>query len=183
MFAGLGQRIETSSRIVGNLCGLPGKRRTVGNDPTLLVGICFHSPAVVARASEKRNWRKRLLFNLKKSPAIRKTRDYIREIKPDITITNTLATPIGAIASQAENIPHDWFIHEIPELARNLTYLFCEGSCLEKISSLSQRILVPSDFAGKYYTNKLSSPEKSMSFINRSKSIRPNVPNPTRASP
>ena len=27
--------------------------RTVGNDPTLLVGICFHSPAVVARASEK----------------------------------------------------------------------------------------------------------------------------------
>ena len=109
---------------------------------------------------KKRNWRKRLLFNLKKSPAIRKTRDYIREIKPDITITNTLATPIGAIASQAENIPHDWFIHEIPELARNLTYLFCEGSCLEKISSLSQRILVPSDFAGKYYTNKLSSPEK-----------------------
>lgn len=43
---------------------------------------------------KKRNWRKRLLFNLKKSPAIRKTRDYIREIKPDITITNTLATPI-----------------------------------------------------------------------------------------
>ena len=109
---------------------------------------------------KKRNWRKRLLFNLKKHSAIRKTRDYIREIKPDITITNTLATPIGAIASHAENIPHDWFIHEIPELARNLTYLFCEDSCLEKISSLSQRILVPSDFAGKYYTNKLSSPEK-----------------------
>lgn len=109
---------------------------------------------------KKRNWRKRLLFNLKKNPAICKTRDYIREIKPDITITNTLATPIGAIASHAENIPHDWFIHEIPELARNLTYLFCEDSCLEKISSLSQRILVPSDFAGKYYTNKLSSPEK-----------------------
>ena len=109
---------------------------------------------------KKRNWWKRLLLNLKKSSAIRKTRDYIREIKPDITITNTLATPIGAIASQAENIPHDWFIHEIPELARNLTYLFCEDSCLEKISSLSQRILVPSDFAGKYYTNKLSSPEK-----------------------
>ena len=41
---------------------------------------------------KKRNWRKRLLFNLKKSSAIRKTRDYIREIKPDITITNTLAT-------------------------------------------------------------------------------------------
>lgn len=38
MFAGLGQRIEASSRIMGNLCGLPGKRRTVGNDPTLLVG-------------------------------------------------------------------------------------------------------------------------------------------------
>ena len=53
MFAGFGQRIETSSRIVGNLCSLPGKRRTVGNGPTLLVGICFHSSAVVARASEK----------------------------------------------------------------------------------------------------------------------------------
>lgn len=51
---------------------------------------------------KKRNWWKRLLFNLKKSSAIRKTRDYIREIKPDITITNTLATPIGALASQAE---------------------------------------------------------------------------------
>ena len=32
---------------------------------------------------KKRNWRKRLLFNLKKSSAIRKTRDYIREIKPE----------------------------------------------------------------------------------------------------
>ena len=53
---------------------------------------------------KKRNWRKRLLFNLKKSSAIRKTRDYIREIKPDITITNTLATP-SSYSFQAENIP------------------------------------------------------------------------------
>ena len=121
---------------------------------------------------KKRNWRKRLLFNLKKHSAIRKTRDYIREIKPDITITNTLATPIGAIASHAENIPHDWFIHEIPELARNLTYLFCEDSCLEKISSLSQRILVPSDFAGKYEQTILSRKNRCRLSIGRSQSAQ-----------
>ena len=115
---------EASSRIVGNLMwSLPAKDELWEMTRPYLSGYAFiRQPWWLVRP-KKRNWRKRLLFNLKKNPAICKTRDYIREIKPDITITNTLATPIGAIASHAENIPHDWFIHEIPELARNLTYL------------------------------------------------------------
>lgn len=100
---------------------------------------------------QKRGWRKRLLFNIQKRNAIRQTRNYLRTVAPDIAITNTLATPIGAWAAREENITHYWFIHEIPPLARNLVYLFNEGKSLKQVGALSQKIIVPSDFVGEYY--------------------------------
>ena len=100
---------------------------------------------------KKNGWRKRLLFNIQKRNAIRQTRNYLRTVAPDIAITNTLATPIGAWAAREENITHYWFIHEIPPLARNLVYLFNEGKSLKQVGALSQKIIVPSDFVGEYY--------------------------------
>ncbi len=100
---------------------------------------------------QKRGWRKRLLFGLQKQSAIRQTRNYLRAVAPDIAVTNTLATPIGAWAAREENIAHHWFIHEIPPLARNLVYLFNEQESLRQVDALSQKIIVPSDFVGEYY--------------------------------
>lgn len=100
---------------------------------------------------KKNGWRKRLLFNIQKRNAIRQTRNYLRTVAPDIAITNTLATPIGAWAAREENITHYWFIHEIPPLARNLVYLFNEQESLRQVDALSQKIIVPSDFVGEYY--------------------------------
>ena len=127
---------------------------------------------------QKKGWRKRLLFNLHKKAAIRQTRNYIEEINPHIAITNTLATPIGALAAHAEGIPHHWFIHEIPEYARNLVYLFDENSSLKLVDALSQKIVVPSHFVEEYYRTKLTSPEK-ISTIYQSVEVAPALPSKT----
>ena len=116
-----------------------------------LSGYAFiRQPWWLIRPSKNR-LRKRLLFLLEKPFTVYQIRRYIRRIKPDIAITNTLATPIGALASQAENIPHYWIIHEIPELARNLVYLFNKEWSIRVVDRLSQKIIVPSDLVGEYY--------------------------------
>lgn len=109
---------------------------------------------------QKRGWRKRLLFGLQKQSAIRQTRNYLRAVAPDIAVTNTLATPIGAWAAREENIAHHWFIHEIPPLARNLVYLFNEQESLRQVDALSQKIIVPSQFVSEYYKRYFPSPGK-----------------------
>lgn len=109
---------------------------------------------------QKRGWRKRLLFGLQKQSAIRQTCNYLRAVAPDIAVTNTLATPIGAWAAREENIAHHWFIHEIPPLARNLVYLFNEQESLRQVDALSQKIIVPSQFVSEYYKRYFPSPGK-----------------------
>lgn len=125
-----------------------------------LSGYAFiRQPWWLIRPSKNR-LRKRLLFLLEKPFTVYQIRRYIRRIKPDIAITNTLATPIGALAAQAENIPHYWIIHEIPELARNLVYLFNKEWSIRVVDRLSQKIIVPSDLVGEYYAKRLHSSEK-----------------------
>ena len=125
-----------------------------------LSGYAFiRQPWWLVRPSKNR-LRKRILFLLEKPFTVYKIRRYIRRIKPDIAITNTLATPIGALAAQAENTPHYWLIHEVPELARNLVYLFDKEWCMRIVDLLSQKIIVASDFMGEYYTKRLHSDEK-----------------------
>lgn len=125
-----------------------------------LSGYTFiRQPWWLARPSKNR-LRKRLLFLLRKPLAVYKTRRYIRKIKPDAAITNTLATPIGALAARAENIRHYWLIHEIPEQARNLVYLFNKEWSIRKVASLSQKIIVPSHILSEYYSKRLHSDEK-----------------------
>jgi hypothetical protein len=36
----------------------------------------------------------------------------VRQIRPDVVVTNTLASPAGAMAAAVLRIPHIWHIHE-----------------------------------------------------------------------
>lgn len=138
----------------------PGRGELWEQAHPYLSGYAFiRQPWWLARPSKNR-LRKRLLFLLRKPLAVYKTRRYIRQIKPDVAITNTLATPIGALAARAENLCHYWLIHEILEQARNLVYLFDKEWSIRKVASLSRKIIVPSDILGEYYTKRLHSDEK-----------------------
>lgn len=118
-----------------------------------LSGCAFiRQPWWLVRPRKNKLW-KRLLFRMKAGAAIRKTTNYIRHIAPDIAVTNTLATPIGAISSRAAGCRHWWFVHEIPEVAGNLAYLFGERHSLEMVDRLSQKVLVPSAFTRDYYSS------------------------------
>lgn len=125
-----------------------------------LSGCAFiRQPWWLVRPRKNNLWR-RLLFKMKVGVAIRKTTNYVRRINPDLAVTNTLATPIGAVSSRAAGCPHWWFIHEMPEVAGNLAYLFGEGRSLQTVDSLSQRLLVPSTFTRDYYSRLVQAPGK-----------------------
>lgn len=135
-----------------------------------LSGCAFiHQPWWLVRP-RKNNLLKRLLFRMKAGAAIRKTTSYIRRIAPDITVTNTLATPIGAISSRAAGCRHWWFVHEIPEVAGNLAYLFGEKHSLEMVDRLSQKVLVPSAFTRDYYSSLIKGHGK-IAIINQSVNV------------
>ncbi|HIZ26974.1 glycosyltransferase family 4 protein [Barnesiella sp. An55] len=154
----------------------PGRGELWETAQPYLAGYTFiRQPWWLVRPS-KNGWHKRLLFNLRKHIAIYKTRRYIRRVKPQITFTNTLATPIGALASQAEKVPHDWLVHEIPELARNLVYLFGKAHSLTRVNALSQKIIVTSDFVANYYAKRYLSPEKIAVIYQPIEAVPPRLP-------
>lgn len=82
---------------------------------------------------------------------------YLRRIKPDYGVTNTIALPHLAIACRLLNIKHSWFIHEIPNDTWNeLHFVFPYRFVLKCIDKLSGKVLVTSEYAQCYYRTHLT---------------------------
>lgn len=93
-----------------------------------------------------------------------KLASYLRRIKPDFGITNTIMLPHLALACKLLRIKHCWFIHEIPDLTwRNLKPLFKYQSIFKAVNGLSIKVLVTSECARKHYQNVM--PEFKVSAI------------------
>lgn len=77
---------------------------------------------------------------------------YLRRIKPDYGITNTIVMPHLAFACKLLNIKHCWFIHEIPTATWNdINFLFSSRLTLRLVDRLSSKIMVTSEYAKHYY--------------------------------
>lgn len=127
--------------------------------PYLSGCVFIRQPWWLVRPRKNNLWR-RLLFKMKAGAAIRKTANYVKRINPDLAVTNTLATPVGAMGSRAAGCRHWWFVHEIPEVAGNLSCLFGEEHSLRLVDDLSQKVLVPSTFTRDYYSRLVQDPGK-----------------------
>lgn len=80
---------------------------------------------------------------------------YLRKIKPDYGITNTIVLPHLALACRILGVKHSWFIHEIPNLTwLNFTPLFNYRFLFRIIDRLSVKILVTSECV-KYHYQKV----------------------------
>lgn len=89
-----------------------------------------------------------------------KLTSYLREIKPDYGITNTLVLPHLAFACKMLGIKHCWFIHEIPDLTwSNFTPIIKYRLLFKLIDKLSTKIVVTSQCAKLYY-QKVMTKEK-----------------------
>lgn len=85
-----------------------------------------------------------------------KTLKYLQRIKPDIVMTNTIASPVTALASKWGNYTHFWFVHEVPPHIGIYSYLYAEKKNLRWLDHLSKSVFVVSDYTFNYYKPYIS---------------------------
>lgn len=77
---------------------------------------------------------------------------YLKQIKPDYGVTNTIVLPHLAVACKLLKIRHCWFIHEIPDVTwQDNGFIFKSQSVFKWIDKLSTKVLVTSEYAKRYY--------------------------------
>lgn len=79
---------------------------------------------------------------------------WLKKIRPDYCITNTIVIPYLAFTSKMAHIPHCWFIHEIPRLSWNQYFVFGDSWTYKLIDKYSFKILVPSEYTRQYYIDR-----------------------------
>jgi len=85
-----------------------------------------------------------------------KTLKYLQRIKPDIVMTNTIASPVTALASKWGDYTHFWFVHEVPPHIGIYSYLYAEKRILRWLDHLSKSVFVVSDYTFNYYKPYIS---------------------------
>lgn len=66
---------------------------------------------------------------------------YLRYIKPDLVVTNTLAIPAGALAAKWVGIPHIWYIHEFGKEDHGLSFDLTDAFSCYLINRLSDKVI------------------------------------------
>ncbi len=85
----------------------------------------------------------------------------LRDISPDVVVTNTLTTPAGAYAARRLHLPHVWFAHELMgERGHSLNFDWGAARSLSVVNRLSAVVAGPSEtvlaqFAGHVAKDKL----------------------------
>ena len=85
-----------------------------------------------------------------------KTLKYLETIKPDIVMTNTIASPVTALACKWGKYTHFWFVHEVPPHVGIYSYLYPERKILKWLNLMSRSVFVVSDYTLNYYKPYIS---------------------------
>lgn len=89
--------------------------------------------------------------------AARMMRAVLRDRRPDVVITNSIALPLGAMISNALGIPHVWFIRELfGNGGHGLHFDYGESLSLWLIDKLSTRLVTLSRAAQHQLQSKIS---------------------------
>jgi glycosyltransferase involved in cell wall biosynthesis len=76
--------------------------------------------------------------------AFRRMSRLLREIDPDLVVTNTLAIPLGAFAARRSGLPHVWYRHEFGRRDHAFHFHLGEQATFAAIERLSERVIVNS---------------------------------------
>jgi len=94
------------------------------------------SPTVSWEAAARRAWHNvvgaRSIFKL------------LKQLAPDVVVTNTLTIPAAAVAAKARRIPHVWYLHEFGEKDHGLRFDLGFRNSIRLINRLSARIIANS---------------------------------------
>jgi glycosyltransferase involved in cell wall biosynthesis len=97
-------------------------------------------------AGARRAVRYRLRRLLRNLLACKKLSRLLRELRPDVVVSNTLAICTGAFVAKWANVPHVWYVHELfGEEGHKLFFDAGDSVSLSLMNRLSDRILVNSN--------------------------------------
>lgn len=98
----------------------------------------------------------------------------LKRFNPDIVVSNTLTTPVGAIASRYLSLPHIWYIHEFGKEDHNFKFLIGETRSFALMYRLSEKIFLVS----KALKAKFDFKEAEKLFVLYNGLSQPNQKNP-----
>lgn len=101
-------------------------------------------------------FRKKISFVFKAIKKTKKISNYLRLIKPDYGVTNTIVLPYLALACKVMSIKHFWFIHEVPATWDDRRFVFSIETVYKWINRLSSKVIVPSEFAKTFYAKVIT---------------------------
>lgn len=90
----------------------------------------------------------------------RKTLSFLNRIKPDIVMTNTIASPVAALAAKWGGYKHIWFIHEVPSDSGSYRFFYPETWIVRWIARVSDRVIVNSEYTLRHYAQMVSNSNK-----------------------
>ena len=90
-------------------------------------------------APARRAWTSAELLRRSRS-AVGQIRERVRELRPDVILTNTSTFPQGAVAARLERVPHVWHVHEFGREDLGLQNLFGNGFGFRLVGALSSRV-------------------------------------------
>lgn len=111
----------------------------------------------LVKADEYTHFKEKLSYTYELLKRCAKLMRYMKKIKPDYGITNTIVVPHLAIACRLLNVKHCWFIHEIPaETWKDFHFVYSSRFVFKCIDKLSAKVPVTSQYAQRYYQSRLS---------------------------
>lgn len=76
--------------------------------------------------------------------AVKEIESIIKELNPDMVMTNTIVSPWAALAAYFQNVPHVWFVREYGDIDHQHVFEMGRESTLQDIDSLSDLVVTNS---------------------------------------
>lgn len=78
-------------------------------------------------------------------PALKELRTMLRDVGPDVVVTNTVTFPHGAVAARLERVPHVWYVREVVGREFGLRCFLGDAPSLMVMGALSTRVVACSE--------------------------------------
>jgi glycosyltransferase involved in cell wall biosynthesis len=112
--------------------------------------------------------------------ARREVAELVRDLGADVVITNTITTPVGALAARAARCPHAWYLKEFGRRDHSIRFMLGRRTSILLVNRLSEMVMVNSRALLEHFCQFI--PKEKMRLV-YSAVVTPRVRVPSRSRP
>jgi glycosyltransferase involved in cell wall biosynthesis len=127
---------------VPELGPLSERARAAGVEVQTLPAIPWLSRAFTGASIS--GWLHRAWYALLIARAVGPVRRSLRDVRPDVVVTNTIDSPVAAIAAWTARVPHVWWVREFGTRDSRKHFLLGERAAFTVVGRTSARVVVVS---------------------------------------